>query len=66
MFRMHFCGIIKKAGMLLKLPQVCIGLATSIFHRFYYKKSFVRCDGFIMASACLYLATKLEEQPRKL
>jgi hypothetical protein len=35
-------------------------------HRFYYRKSFIRCDVFTVATASLFLAGKLEENPRKL
>jgi cyclin L len=53
-------------GILLKLPQPTIAAGCAIFQRFYYKKPFMKCDCWIAALSSLFIATKIEEQPRKL
>ena len=35
-------------------------------HRFYYRKSFIRCEVLTVATASLFLAAKIEENPRKI
>ena len=37
-----------------------------LFQRFYYSKSFVRHPVDIMAMACVCLASKIEEAPRRM
>ena len=39
--------------------------AQSILHRFYFRKSFQRCDLQVVATASLFIAAKIEENPRK-
>lgn len=36
-----------------------------LFHRFYCKKSFVRFNVKRIAASCVWLASKLEENPRR-
>jgi cyclin T len=50
----------------LRLPRVAIATATVFFHRFYAKHSFQEHDRFEVAMACLLLAGKTEESPKKL
>jgi hypothetical protein len=37
-----------------------------LFHRFYYCKSFLRQEMEHTAMACIYLASKIEEAPRRI
>jgi cyclin T len=64
--RRKTCRFIEEAGRQLKLPQVCKATAMVLFHRFYAKHSFAQHDRFEVAVACLLLAAKTEESPRKL
>ncbi|KAL7503519.1 hypothetical protein ACHAXN_001506 [Cyclotella atomus] len=58
---------IEEAGQRsLRLPRVAIATATVFFHRFYAKHSFQDHDRFEVAMACLLLAGKTEESPKKL
>jgi cyclin T len=58
---------IEEAGQRsLRLPRVAIATATVFFHRFYAKHSFQEHDRFEVAMACLLLAGKTEESPKKL
>ncbi|TNV79459.1 hypothetical protein FGO68_gene433 [Halteria grandinella] len=63
--RVYACEIIQDSGILLKLPQVTMATAQSILHRFYFRKSFLRCDIVTVATASLFIAAKIEENPRK-
>jgi hypothetical protein len=40
-------------------------LGQIIFHRFYYRISMAKCDVRAVAKAALWLASKVEEEPRK-
>ena len=64
--RLYGVSLIQHTGILLKLSQSAISWAANIFHRFYYKKNFMKWDCGIAALSALFLATKIEEQPRKL
>ncbi|KAL0130508.1 hypothetical protein PUN28_002262 [Cardiocondyla obscurior] len=59
------CELIQTAGILLKLPQVAMATAQVIFQRFYYSKSLVRHNMETTAMGCIYLASKIEEAPRR-
>ena len=50
----------------LRLPRVAVSTATVFFHRFYAKHAFQEHDRFEVAMACLLLAGKTEESPKKL
>lgn len=60
------CELIQKAGISLNLPQVAMATAQVLFQRFYYSKSFVRHNHEITAMSCLCLASKIEEEPRRI
>jgi hypothetical protein len=64
--RRKTCRFIEEAGRLLKLPRVAVATAMVFFHRFYAKHSFAEHDRFEVAVACLLLAAKTEESPKKL
>ncbi|CAL8373006.1 unnamed protein product [Gadus morhua 'NCC'] len=60
------CELIQSAGILLKLPQVAMATGQVLFHRFFYSKSFVKHSFEIVAMACVNLASKIEEAPRRI
>lgn len=64
--RRRTCRFLEEAGRILKLPQVARATAMVFFHRFYAKHSFALHDRFEVAVACLLLAAKTEESPKKL
>ncbi|XP_022932108.1 cyclin-L1-1-like isoform X5 [Cucurbita moschata] len=63
--RIYGCDLIQEAGILLKLPQAVMATGQVLFHRFYSKKSFARFNVKKVAASCVWLASKLEENPRK-
>ncbi|KAH7403793.1 cyclin-like protein [Cadophora sp. MPI-SDFR-AT-0126] len=62
-------NFIIQVGILLKLPQMTIGVASTFFHRFYMRRSMVEKKGglhhYSLAATSLFLATKTEECCRK-
>ena len=63
--RRKTCRFLEEAGRVLKLPRVAIATAMVFFHRFYAKHSFQEHDRFEVAVACIVLAAKTEESPKK-
>ncbi|XP_047660524.1 cyclin-L1-like isoform X2 [Tachysurus fulvidraco] len=59
------CELIQSAGILLRLPQVAMATGQVLFQRFFYSKSFIKHNFEIVAMACLNLASKIEECPRR-
>ncbi|KAK6120401.1 hypothetical protein DH2020_045881 [Rehmannia glutinosa] len=51
--------------LLLGIPQAVMATGQVLFHRFYCKKSFARFNVKRIAASCVWLASKLEESPRK-
>lgn len=64
--RMLGCELIQSSGILLRLPQVAMATGQVLFQRFYYSESFVKYDMETMSKACIALASKIEEAPRRL
>ncbi|CAM9477210.1 unnamed protein product, partial [Discosporangium mesarthrocarpum] len=64
-YRRKTCFFIKAAGKSLDLPMEAIATAHVFFHRFFILQSFHQHDRFVVASACVFLASKVEESPRK-
>lgn len=60
------CELIQIAGILLKLPQVAMATGQVLFQRFYYSKSYLRHNMETTAMSCIYLASKIEEAPRRI
>ncbi|GAA32942.1 cyclin-L2 [Clonorchis sinensis] len=60
------CELIQDSGILLRLPQVALATAQVLYQRFFYSKSFVRHFYEHYAMACIFLAAKLEECPRRI
>nr|DAD37891.1 TPA_asm: hypothetical protein HUJ06_008532 [Nelumbo nucifera] len=63
--RIYGCDLIQESGILLRLPQAVMATGQVLFHRFYCKKSFARFNVKRVAASCVWLASKLEENPRK-
>ncbi|EOD38552.1 hypothetical protein EMIHUDRAFT_109248 [Emiliania huxleyi CCMP1516] len=63
--RVYGCELIQQMGIMLALPQVGIATAQVMFHRFYARRSMRRFDVRHVATGALFLATKVEECPRK-
>jgi hypothetical protein len=59
------CELIQLAGKLLKLPQVAMAEGCVLFQRFFYAKSLIRYPFDHVAMACIGLASKIEESPRR-
>ncbi|XP_078523290.1 cyclin-L1 isoform X2 [Lissotriton helveticus] len=64
--RVLSCEMLQSAGILLRLPQVAMATGQVLFHRFFYSKSFVKHNFEIVAMACINLASKIEEAPRRI
>jgi hypothetical protein len=64
--RFFACGLIQEGGILLQLPQVVLATAQSLLHRFYARQSVTDFDAFRVAMGCIFLASKAEEQPRRI
>ena len=64
--RRRTCRFLEECGRLLRLPRVAVATSMVFFHRFYAKHSFAEHDRFEVAVACLLLAAKTEESPKKL
>lgn len=60
------CELIQVSGLLLKLPQTAMATGQVILQRFYYIKSVINHDVETCAMACVFLAAKIEECPRRL
>lgn len=63
--RIYGCDLIQESGILLRLPQAVMATGQVLFHRFYCKKSFARFSVKRVAASCVWLASKLEESPRR-
>lgn len=57
--------LIAKAGIYLRLPQVAIASAQVVFQRFFFAKGFVACDMQTAAKSAIWLASKIEENVRR-
>nr|XP_024216458.1 cyclin-T [Halyomorpha halys] len=64
--RQQAANFIQDMGQRLLVTQLCINTAIVYMHRFYLHHSFTRFHRNAMAAAALFLAAKVEEQPRKL
>lgn len=66
-------NFILQAGIMLKLPQITLATASVFLHRFYMRHSMVEVPAkvpgyhyYSIAATCLFLATKVEENCRKM
>ncbi len=62
--RLFGCEFIQSMSILLKVPQATVATAEILFHRLYMRKSLKRLNVKNAATACLYLACKIEETER--
>ncbi|XP_047392218.1 cyclin-L2-like [Sciurus carolinensis] len=60
------CELIQAAGILLRLPQVAVATGQVLSQRFFYTKSFVKHSMEHVSMACVHLASKREEAPRRI
>eukprot|EP00316_Scyphosphaera_apsteinii_P015717 CAMPEP_0119305206 /NCGR_PEP_ID=MMETSP1333-20130426/6249_1 /TAXON_ID=418940 /ORGANISM="Scyphosphaera apsteinii, Strain RCC1455" /LENGTH=399 /DNA_ID=CAMNT_0007308235 /DNA_START=26 /DNA_END=1225 /DNA_ORIENTATION=+ len=60
------CAFLQQSGQKLRLPQLTIATAIVFYHRFFAHKSYQAFDRFSIATTCLFLASKVEETPKKL
>jgi len=67
-YRWSYCEFLKDAGVMLKMPQLTIATAAVFCHRFYARHSHgaPNNEWFTIATACLFLAGKVEETPKPL
>jgi cyclin L len=64
--RLYACEFIRTCAIGLRLNQSTCASAQVLLHRFYAKKSMKRFDTKRMAATAIWLASKLEESPRKI
>ncbi|XP_073526345.1 LOW QUALITY PROTEIN: uncharacterized protein [Phyllobates terribilis] len=64
--RKAYCTFLQDLGMKLKVPQVTIATAIIFCHRFFLRQSHAKNDRRTIATACMFLAGKVEETPRPL
>lgn len=57
--------LIQQAGILLKLPQIVMATAATLFQRFYFVTSFNHFGIRDVSAGALFLASKLEEKPAR-
>ncbi|KDO48487.1 hypothetical protein CISIN_1g021552mg [Citrus sinensis] len=62
---MQYAGSIVSFICVVYRPQAVMATGQVLFHRFYCKRSFARFDVKIVAASSVWLASKLEESPRK-
>ncbi|XP_059609543.1 cyclin-T isoform X2 [Phlebotomus argentipes] len=65
-YRQQTAYLIQEMGQSLRVSQLCINTAIVYMHRFYAFHSFSHFNRHRIAAASLFLAAKVEEQPRKL
>lgn len=65
-YRQIAANLIQEMGQRLHTTQLCINTAIVYMHRFYMYHPFTLFHRNAIATACLFLAAKNEEQPRKL
>uniref|UniRef100_A0AC35TN97 CYCLIN domain-containing protein n=1 Tax=Rhabditophanes sp. KR3021 TaxID=114890 RepID=A0AC35TN97_9BILA len=59
------CELIQRMTVLLNMPQTAAATAQILFQRFYYQKSFAKYRYNYAVQACVLLASKIEESPRR-
>nr|XP_004298510.2 PREDICTED: cyclin-T1-4-like [Fragaria vesca subsp. vesca] len=64
--RSLYCSHIQKVGQNLRLPHLTIATAMMLCHRFYARQSHAKNCWHTVASACVLLASKVQDTPRSL
>ncbi len=57
---------IEELGLELQCNRIVVATACVFFHRFYCLQSFNKHNRFLIGATCLFLASKVEEEQRKL
>ncbi|XP_070927892.1 cyclin-T1 isoform X2 [Macaca nemestrina] len=65
-YRQQAANLLQDMGQRLNVSQLTINTAIVYMHRFYMIQSFTQFPGNSVAPAALFLAAKVEEQPKKL
>ncbi|KAM9304901.1 cyclin-T2 [Gastrophryne carolinensis] len=65
-YRQQAANLIQDMGQRLNVSQLTINTAIVYMHRFYMHHSFTKYNRHIISPTALFLAAKVEEQPRKL
>ena len=67
-YRRKTCQFVDKCAQRFKppMPKLAVATAQVFFHRFFSRQSFRAHDRMLIATACLHLAGKVQESPRKL
>ncbi|KAM6970167.1 LOW QUALITY PROTEIN: cyclin-T2a [Aplochiton taeniatus] len=65
-YRQQAANLIQDMGQRLNVSQLTINTAIVYMHRFYMNHSFTKFHRNIISPTALFLAAKVEEQPRKL
>ncbi|XP_053564030.1 cyclin-T1 [Bombina bombina] len=65
-YRQQAANLLQDMGQRLNVSQLTINTAIVYMHRFYMVQSFTKFHRNSVAPAALFLAAKVEEQPRKL
>ena len=60
------CETMQHAASLLRVPHVAVATAQVLYQRFFYVKSFTKHHWEHFAMACINLAAKIEEGPRRI
>lgn len=66
LLRRKACDFIEKVSKALDLPKLAQNSACNYLHRFYMRQSFNLYDKYMVAAACILLAAKVEEVPKKI
>eukprot|EP00250_Pteridium_aquilinum_P003778 c14068_g1_i1 orf=803-2041(-) len=64
--RKSYCTFLKDLGGKLRMPHVVIATSTVFSHRFFLYQSHHKNDRYTIATACMFLAGKVEEARRAL
>ncbi|MCO5602367.1 hypothetical protein L7F22_056498 [Adiantum nelumboides] len=64
--RKSYCSFLKDLGIKLRMPHVVIATSTVFAHRFFLYQSHHKNDCYTIATACMFLAGKVEEARRAL
>ncbi|XP_060909776.1 cyclin-T2a isoform X1 [Labrus mixtus] len=65
-YRQQAANLVQDMGQRLNVSQLTINTAIVYMHRFYMQHSFTKFHRNIISPTTLFLAAKVEEQPRKL
>ncbi|XP_074538077.1 cyclin-T1 isoform X2 [Halichoeres trimaculatus] len=65
-YRQQAANLLQDMGQRLNVSQLTINTAIVYMHRFYMVQSFTKFHRNVISPAALFLAAKVEEQPRKL